>query len=193
MKNRKAFTIIELVIVIAIIAILAAVLIPVFGNIIKTARTSFDMQLVRNLNTTLAVNQATDGSNKTMQDALDDVFKSGYDVTKITPTNADNEILWDQTCDRFVLYYANGTYEALGKDVDKPIPSGNDIYKLWKIYTDKTEAEASKYSVYWNGGDLESTTVSVGFDSGTANVASVTYKNETAKDVVFVLIVLKQH
>jgi|GEM_PF-2230172 len=192
MKNRKAFTIIELVIVIAIIAILAAVLIPVFGNIIKTARTSFDMQLVRNLNTTLAVNQATDGSNKTMKDALDDVFKSGYDVTKITPTNADNEILWDQTCDRFVLLYANGTYEALGKDVDKPIPSGNDIYKLWKIYTDSNISEHSEasandkenYSIYWNGGDLESITVSVGFDAGTANVASVTYENDSAKDVV---------
>jgi len=34
-KDRKAFTIVELVIVIAVIAILAAVLIPTFSNIIK--------------------------------------------------------------------------------------------------------------------------------------------------------------
>ena len=38
--NKKGFTIVELVIVIAVIAILAAVMIPTFGGIIKTANES---------------------------------------------------------------------------------------------------------------------------------------------------------
>ena len=38
--NKKGFTIVELVIVIAVIAILAAVMIPTFGGIIKKANTS---------------------------------------------------------------------------------------------------------------------------------------------------------
>ena len=38
--NKKGFTIVELVIVIAVIAILAGVMIPTFGGIIKTANES---------------------------------------------------------------------------------------------------------------------------------------------------------
>ncbi len=48
LKNKKGFTIVELVIVIAVIAILAAVLIPTFGNIINNAKESAAMQEARN-------------------------------------------------------------------------------------------------------------------------------------------------
>jgi len=44
--NKKGFTIVELVIVIAVIAILAGVMIPTFGGIIKTANESGAMQKV---------------------------------------------------------------------------------------------------------------------------------------------------
>lgn len=47
-KIKKGFTLVELVIVIAVIAVLAAVLIPVFGNVIKDARVS---KLKADLNT----------------------------------------------------------------------------------------------------------------------------------------------
>ena len=43
-NNRKGFTIVELVIVIAVIAILATVLIPTFGNIIEKANKSAALQ-----------------------------------------------------------------------------------------------------------------------------------------------------
>lgn len=42
--NKKGFTIVELVIVIAVIAILAAVMIPTFGKIIETAQDSATVQ-----------------------------------------------------------------------------------------------------------------------------------------------------
>ena len=50
MKNNKkrGFTIVELVIVIAVIAILAAVLIPTFSNVIAKANESKAMQEARN-------------------------------------------------------------------------------------------------------------------------------------------------
>ena len=47
MKNRKGFTITELVIVIAVIAILAAVLIPTFSSIIGKANNSAALQEAR--------------------------------------------------------------------------------------------------------------------------------------------------
>ncbi|MBO7401128.1 MAG: prepilin-type N-terminal cleavage/methylation domain-containing protein, partial [Clostridia bacterium] len=46
--NKKGFTLVELVIVIAVIAILAAVLIPVFSNLIKDAKDSAALQNARN-------------------------------------------------------------------------------------------------------------------------------------------------
>ena len=47
MKNRKGFTIVELVIVIAVIAILAAVLIPTFSGVISKANDSAALQTAR--------------------------------------------------------------------------------------------------------------------------------------------------
>ena len=59
MKNKhRGFTIVELVIVVAVIAILAAVLIPTFSAIIKRANISADTQAVRNMNTILASESA---------------------------------------------------------------------------------------------------------------------------------------
>jgi len=40
-QNNKGFTLVELVIVIAVIAILAAVLIPTFSNVIKKSKHVF--------------------------------------------------------------------------------------------------------------------------------------------------------
>lgn len=47
-NNRKGFTIVELVIVIAVIAILATVLIPTFGNMIQKANNSKLLQQLKN-------------------------------------------------------------------------------------------------------------------------------------------------
>lgn len=46
--NKKGFTIVELVIVIAVIAILAAVLIPTFSNVIESANETATMQEAKN-------------------------------------------------------------------------------------------------------------------------------------------------
>ena len=55
-NNKKGFTIVELVIVIAVIAILSAVLIPTFGGIIDQANQSAAQQEARNLYTEYFIN-----------------------------------------------------------------------------------------------------------------------------------------
>lgn len=177
--NNKGFTIVELVIVVAVIAILAAVLIPTISGLIKTAQTSADVTLVKNVNLILATERATEGKNVTMQDALDDALEGGYDVTKLSPTNSDNLILWDQDSDNFVLY-ANGKYNNAGTDidVDNIIPS-----RLWNI---SETTEGSIHSVYYIGTETTVTVNGVGFDAGKSSVAKVEYKNTTGtpKNVV---------
>lgn len=59
-KFKKAFTITELVIVIAVIAILAAVLIPTFSTVIGKANESAAMQECRSEWTSLSVEVMTD-------------------------------------------------------------------------------------------------------------------------------------
>ena len=60
-NNKKGFTIVELVIVIAVIAILAAVLIPTFANVIEKANESAALQEIRNELTDMKVAYAMRG------------------------------------------------------------------------------------------------------------------------------------
>lgn len=65
LKSKKGFTIVELVIVIAVIAILAAVLIPTFTNVSAKAKESAALQVSRNAYTefiaeTVAENDLSD-------------------------------------------------------------------------------------------------------------------------------------
>ena len=62
-NTRKGFTGIELVIVIAIIAILAAALIPAFGGLFDSANKTADKQLAKNLNTALLLHNIKEFTN----------------------------------------------------------------------------------------------------------------------------------
>ena len=61
-KDRKGFTIVELVIVIAVIAILATVLVPTFSNVIANANKSSALQKARNELTAYMIDHAQEGS-----------------------------------------------------------------------------------------------------------------------------------
>lgn len=189
--NRKAFTIVELVIVIAIIAILAAVLIPTFINIVHMAQVSGDTQLVRNLNTVLA----TDGKeHPTMQSALDAAEAAGFDLTNINNNAAsDNEIIWDSAND--VFCYLIDSSEAVTKDNIQYIPKQQTkvsqdqvkLYQYWRITDNEELAGRDECSVYYTGTETEITT-KVGFDvAWGTNVTLLKYERsgETeAHDVV---------
>ena len=62
-KNRKGFTIVELVIVIAVIGILATVLVPTFGDVISGAKDKAAMQEAKNLYTQYVANAADDAGS----------------------------------------------------------------------------------------------------------------------------------
>ena len=76
-KAKKGFTLVELVIVIAVIAILSSVLIPVFGNVISDAKLSAAKQSVSNAISQFTMSQAAAGNDATIGDGYIYVFEDG--------------------------------------------------------------------------------------------------------------------
>ena len=99
-SNRKGFTIVELVIVIAVIAILAAVLIPTFSNLIKKANQSSDIQAARQMNTILAAEQ---GIGDNIDKVIDVLVANGYSANGLTPVTADHKFYYVVEYERIVL------------------------------------------------------------------------------------------
>lgn len=100
-KFKKAFTITELVIVIAVIAILAAVLIPTFSTVISKANESAAMQESRNEWTNMSVEVMTEENtsdgymfkiNKGGDDYYFVVIGSEFDAEPVTPTVSEGSI-----------------------------------------------------------------------------------------------------
>ena len=95
-KLKRAFTITELVIVIAVIAILAAVLIPTFTSLINRANESADMQAVKNMNTALMNEELLTGEkprNLTEVHAI--LSEAGYDSDGYHPISKGYAFYWD--------------------------------------------------------------------------------------------------
>ena len=65
MNNRKGFTLAELLIVVAIIAVLVAVTIPVFTSQLEKSREATDIANVRSAYAVLVTNYLTDGTVST--------------------------------------------------------------------------------------------------------------------------------
>ena len=102
-STKKGFTIVELVIVIAVIAILAAVLIPTFSSLIKKANLSSDHQAVRNMNIALATDEASNGKPQNLLEATMNMAKAGYDFENYKPLSKDYRFFWDQVNNKIVL------------------------------------------------------------------------------------------
>ena len=77
-KFKRAFTIVELVIVIAVVGILASVLIPTFSNIIKNATVSADTQHVTSMNIQLAASLNDITTEEELKQQIDIVFEGNH-------------------------------------------------------------------------------------------------------------------
>ena len=163
-NNKKGFTIVELVIVIAVIVVLAAVLIPTFASIIKKADTSADVQMVRNLNTIVAAETTVNGGEISPHGAIVAVGENGYKVEKITPTSDGRTIVWDATNYRFALLDEDGK-EIYPKDDKSGTPKAN----LFVISASYPAEDYDGYAVYLTDGytgDYTLKDVETGVDVG---------------------------
>jgi len=105
--KKRGFTIVELVIVIAVIAILAAVLIPTFSGLIKKANLSADKQAVREMNVALAADEELHGKATTIEKAMQVLANAGYNSDNWVCLTQGYEVYWFRKENRLVLYNAS--------------------------------------------------------------------------------------
>ena len=89
----------ELVIVIAVVAILAAVLIPTFSSLVKKANISSDTVLAKNLNTAAIAAQAD-----TFDEAIESVKEAGYLIANLNAKAKDCYFVWEDSTNQFLQY-----------------------------------------------------------------------------------------
>lgn len=135
---RRAFTITELVIVIAVVAILAAVLIPTFANIIDKANESADTQTVKNLNTILEANETLGDRADTVEEALAQALEGGYKVENLTPTSDGYDIVWDAANNRFALIDKDGN-KIFGDPATPDNVAGTGCWQFSENYSDVSD------------------------------------------------------
>lgn len=102
-RQERAFTVVELVIVIAVIAVLAAVLIPTFTMLINRANESSDTQNAKNMNTALSAETEKPETLCRVWEILSDY---GYNPAPTAMTNG-YAFYWNKT--ENVIALANGT------------------------------------------------------------------------------------
>lgn len=185
MKNsKKGFTLVELIIVVAVIALLAAVLIPTFSSLISKANQAKDEALVSNLNKAVALSTE---KYDNVHDVLEAVqANAGFDVAKISASVSEHEILWDSVNYCFVYKTEKGITGIPDTQTNKDVKD----YQYWQFLSKEMPAlEEQQYSIYWAGETIKTTAakpleVKVGFDAGKTTVAELKYvANKSEQDV----------
>lgn len=138
-KTRKAgFTIVELVIVVAVIAILAAVLIPTFSSLIKKANLSNDKSFVRNMNTTLAAEGALEKFDSA-GDAIDALNRNGFSG-KYNTYSSGYHYCYSLENNRMYLLDDNNVVVYPEEEVS--------VSTLWGLYTDNRTSVTAGVTKY---------------------------------------------
>ena len=189
-NNKKGFTIVELVIVIAVIAILAAVLIPTFSSIIKKAKISNDTVLAKNLTTAIATESIT-SKPTSMEEVVTKLYNAGFVLENLSPTTEDYFYGWDSKNNQIILISdeCSVVYEsAKSTPVDVYVTTTGDFaqalanagYSLY-LTTDATEVKTNNFINVDTGnsklGTLKMTASNAGEVILKGKITNVTVKN----------------
>ena len=156
-NNKRAFTIVELVIVIAVIGILAAVLIPTFSSLIQKANMNSDEAAVKSMNTYLSADEQINGKPASWQDAVKVLSKSNLDAENYRALSSEHQLVWDASINR-VLYVEKTTQAVVYPEeytADGMLDLGYE-YGNWTTLEGKMVADDSwRYNVSTNLGDYK--------------------------------------
>ena len=170
-SKKKGFTIVELVIVVAVIAVLAAVLIPTFSNLVKKANISADQQAVVQMNKLLAMGESVNDLPENTDDVVEVLIENGY-TSDLTTYYSNYQLAWVKESNVIVLvengavvypekYEGVTVFEQLNpmiKNIEELLGSletGKTVFVGADIETEGLNTEAAgEYNVNLNGNKL---------------------------------------
>ena len=187
-KKRTGFTLVELLVVIAILAVLASVSVIGYLSFVKKAKVSNDSSLITQMNTTLQANEAVDGKNATAHDAIEELYESGLDVNKLSPTTEGYHYAIDMSQNRAFLL--DGDYNKVAPENLSISNDKEDVFVMVGSYDQISTVNNEGYSVYlkngfdWGAQALKAITTDKGIDVGENEVTTIKYENKgTAQNV----------
>ncbi len=179
-NTEKGFTVVELVIVVAVIAILAAVLVPTFSKVVRNAKVSKDVSLFKNVNIALAMREATYGRPTLASDAIGGILNDGFVLNRLTPTAEGCYVVYDLTNNRFALL--DSEFDVVYSETE----ISNNLYLLTgdQNTIDKAklnETYSFKYLITTN----ENLTLDNSFDARLIGDCNVTLKTDNTECFIF--------
>lgn len=143
-KARKGFTLIELVVVIAVIAILGGVSVATYVVVMKNANLSNDQQTIKMMNDTLTQHQYSDGGkNSKVSDAVSDLYADGFDLSSKHAYSSGYHYVYNQSQDQMVL--VDGSWSAVYPEKSS---IGSDTWAFYKGSGEDISASVNNYFVF---------------------------------------------
>ncbi|MDD7506599.1 MAG: prepilin-type N-terminal cleavage/methylation domain-containing protein [Clostridiales bacterium] len=179
-STEKGFTVVELVIVVAVIAILAAVLVPTFSEVVRNAKVSKDVSLCKNINIALAAQEATDGKPKRASDAIGKILNDGFVLNRQIPAAEGCYVVYDLTNNRFALL--DNEFDIVYSETE----ISNNLYLLTGDQNTIDKAKLNEtYSFRYLITTNENLTLDNSFDAGLIVDCNVTLKTDNTECFIF--------
>ena len=126
MKKKKGFTLVELVIVIAVIAILSAILIPTFGSIMSDAKETSAKADLKSVITTYLADKANDDTADI--DLSDNCFIKSDTVLSAAPTSGEAYLYNNGEITKITLGTSADGVASLPSGATTPVELGSGWY-----------------------------------------------------------------
>ena len=176
-RIKKGFTLVELVVVIAVIAILAAVSVGAYFGITDSANRSADEQAVTQMNTMLETYEILNGKVDDVEEAKDIFEDNG--LTNYTPFYGKNTFYWTYDDSRVIIWEEDKgvTYPSWAVDKYKSYSESLETSADWYNLEDETKTVNFKNSFLETIGDLQEDSVIVLEENSTLDIGNEDFVN----------------
>lgn len=145
-KKKKGFTLVELIVVIAVIAVLAGVSIPAYFYITNQAKQSADEQAVDQMNT-LAQISSIESGEVSDKEILNILNEEGYNTTSLKTTYSGTAMYYDHDLNK-ILYVEKSSGDVLfpaayeGQNINTDLKSHTMMNMDESFYCDFSDVDS---------------------------------------------------